>query len=442
MYNSPFTVLEYILLKMGVQMTTQIKEIHARPILDSRGNPTLEVEVKLFSGISGVASVPSGASRGKYEAIELRDNEQDYNGRGVQTAINNVNQIIAPVLVNKNILNQYLIDKTLIKLDGTPNKSRLGANAILGVSMACARAGANYYGIPLFMYLGGLNACTMPTPMINILNGGVHAGNNLAMQEFMIAPVGAKNFTEALKMGAEVFYALKTLLIKNGLSTGVGDEGGFAPNLSKNSEAIEIIVEAIKEARYSTNDIKICLDVAASEFYNNGRYFINDFAYTSEEFVNILEGLVNKYPIISIEDGMSQDDWDGWKLLTQKIGNRCQLVGDDLFVTNIFRIRTGVEKHSANSVLIKLNQIGTVSETLEAINYAKSKNYTTIISHRSGETEDTFIADLAVAVNSGLIKTGSLARSERVAKYNRLLKIEELLGIKASYLGLSAFNPK
>lgn len=427
---------------MGVQMTTQIKEVHARPILDSRGNPTLEVEVKLFSGVTGIASVPSGASRGKYEAIELRDNEQEYSGRGVQSAINNVNQIIAPVLVNKNVLNQYLIDKTLIKLDGTPNKSRLGANAILGVSLACARAGADYYGIPLFMYLGGLNACTMPTPMINILNGGVHAGNNLAMQEFMIAPVGAKSFSEALRMGAEVFYSLKTLLIKNGLSTGVGDEGGYSPNLNKNSEAIELIIEAIKEAKYTTNDIKICLDVASSEFYNNGRYFINDYAYTSEEFVNILEGLVNKYPIISIEDGMSQDDWDGWKLLTKKIGNRCQLVGDDLFVTNIFRIRTGIEKNSANSVLIKLNQIGTVSETLEAINYAKSKNYTTIISHRSGETEDTFIADLAVAVNSGLIKTGSLARSERVAKYNRLLKIEEILGIKASYLGLSAFNPK
>ena len=427
---------------MGVQMTTQIKEVHARPILDSRGNPTLEVEVKLFSGVTGIASVPSGASRGKYEAIELRDNEQEYSGRGVQSAINNVNQIIAPVLGNKNVLNQYLIDRTLIKLDGTPNKSRLGANAILGVSLACARAGADYYGIPLFMYLGGLNACTMPTPMINILNGGVHAGNNLAMQEFMIAPVGAKSFSEALRMGAEVFYSLKTLLIKNGLSTGVGDEGGYSPNLNKNSEAIELIIEAIKEAKYTTNDIKICLDVASSEFYNNGRYFINDYAYTSEEFVNILEGLVNKYPIISIEDGMSQDDWDGWKLLTKKIGNRCQLVGDDLFVTNIFRIRTGIEKKSANSVLIKLNQIGTVSETLEAINYAKSKNYTTIISHRSGETEDTFIADLAVAVNSGLIKTGSLARSERVAKYNRLLKIEEILGIKASYLGLSAFNPK
>ena len=427
---------------MGVQMTTQIKEIHARPILDSRGNPTLEVEVKLFSGVTGVASVPSGASRGKYEAIELRDNEQDFSGRGVQCAINNVNQVIAPVLVNKNILNQYAIDKTLIKLDGTPNKSRLGANAILGVSMACARAGANYFGIPLFMYLGGLNAGTIPVPMMNILNGGVHAGNDLAIQEFMIAPIGAKNFTEALKMGAEVFYSLKTLLIKKGLSTGVGDEGGFAPNLSKNSEAIELIIEAIKDANYTTNDIKICLDVAASEFYNNGRYFLNDFAYTSEEFVNILEGLVNKYPIISIEDGMSQDDWDGWKLLTQKIGNRCQLVGDDLFVTNIFRIKMGVEKNVANSVLIKLNQIGTVSETLEAINYAKSKNYTTIISHRSGETEDTFIADLAVAVNSGLIKTGSLARSERVSKYNRLLKIEELLGAKASFLGISAFNPK
>lgn len=424
-------------------MTTQIKEIHARQILDSRGNPTLEVEVKLFSGVSGIASVPSGASRGKYEAVELRDNNEcEYNGRGVKTAINNVNQVIAPVLINKNILNQYMIDKTLIKLDGTPNKSKLGANATLGVSMACARAGANYYGIPLFSYLGGLNACTLPVPLMNILNGGVHAGNNLAFQEFMIAPVGAKNFTEAIKMGAEVFYALKNLLITKGLSTGVGDEGGFAPNLNKNSDAIELIIEAIKEAKYSTNDIKICLDIAASEFYNNGRYFLNDFAYTSEEFVDILENLVNKYPIISIEDGMSQDDWDGWKLLTKKIGNRCQLVGDDLFVTNIFRIKTGVEKSAGNSVLIKLNQIGTVTETLEAINYSKNKNYTTIISHRSGETEDTFIADLAVGVNSGLIKTGSLSRSERIAKYNRLLKIEELLGSKASYIGNFAFAPK
>lgn len=424
-------------------MTTQIKEIHARQILDSRGNPTLEVEVKLFSGVSGIASVPSGASRGKYEAVELRDNNEcEYNGRGVKTAINNVNQVIAPVLINKNILNQYMIDKTLIKLDGTPNKSKLGANATLGVSMACARAGANYYGIPLFSYLGGLNACTLPVPLMNILNGGVHAGNNLAFQEFMIAPVGAKNFTEAIKMGAEVFYALKNLLITKGLSTGVGDEGGFAPNLNKNSDAIELIIEAIKEAKYSTNDIKICLDIAASEFYNNGRYFLNDFAYTSEEFVDILENLVNKYPIISIEDGMSQDDWDGWKVLTKKIGNRCQLVGDDLFVTNIFRIKTGVEKSAANSVLIKLNQIGTVTETLEAINYSKNKNYTTIISHRSGETEDTFIADLAVGVNSGLIKTGSLSRSERIVKYNRLLKIEELLGSKASYIGNFAFAPK
>ena len=424
-------------------MTTQIKEIHARQILDSRGNPTLEVEVKLFSGISGIASVPSGASRGKYEAVELRDNNEcEFNGRGVRTAINNVNQVITPILINKNVLNQYMIDKTLIKLDGTPNKSKLGANATLGVSLACARAGANSYGIPLFTYLGGLNACTLPVPMMNILNGGVHAGNNLAFQEFMIAPVGAKSFSEAIKMGAEVFYALKNLLIKKGLSTGVGDEGGFAPNLNKNSEAIELIIEAIKEAKYSTNDIKICLDIAASEFYNNGRYFLNDFAYTSEEFADILENLVNKYPIISIEDGMSQDDWDGWKLLTKKIGNRCQLVGDDLFVTNIFRIKTGVEKSAGNSVLIKLNQIGTLTETLEAINYSKNKNYTTIISHRSGETEDTFIADLAVGVNSGLIKTGSLSRSERIAKYNRLLKIEELLGSKSSYIGNSAFAPK
>lgn len=421
-------------------MTTQIKEVHARQILDSRGNPTLEVRVKLFSGVTGTASVPSGASRGKYEAIELRDrNEQEYNGRGVMTAINNVNQVIAPVLINKSVLNQYMVDRTLIKLDGTPNKSRLGANAILGVSMACAKAGAAYYGIPLYEYLGGLNACTMPVPMMNILNGGVHAGNNLAIQEFMIAPVGAKTFKEAIKIGAEVFYALKNILIKKGLSTGVGDEGGFAPSLEKNSDAIELIIEAIKEAKYSTNEIKICLDVAASEIYNNGRYFLNNNAYTSEEFAGLLESLVNKYPIISIEDGMSQDDWDGWKLLTKKTGNRCQLVGDDLFVTNIFRIKTGVEKKAANSVLIKPNQIGTVSETMEAVNYAKSRNYTTIISHRSGETEDTFIADLAVGMNSGLIKTGSLARSERVAKYNRLMQIEETLGAKALYPGISAF---
>jgi len=421
-------------------MTTQIKDVHARQILDSRGNPTLEVRVKLFSGITGTASVPSGASRGKYEAIELRDrNEQEYNGRGVMTAINNVNQVIAPVLINKSVLNQYMIDRILIKLDGTPNKSRLGANAILGVSMACAKAGAAYYGIPLFEYLGGLNACTMPVPMMNILNGGVHAGNNLAIQEFMIAPVGAKTFQEAVKIGAEVFYALKNILIKKRLSTGVGDEGGFAPSLEKNSDAIELIIEAIKDAKYSTNEIKICLDVAASEFYNNGRYFLNNNAYTSEEFAGLLESFVNKYPIISIEDGMSQDDWDGWKLLTKKTGNRCQLVGDDLFVTNIFRIKTGVEKKAANSVLIKPNQIGTVSETMEAVNYAKSRNYTTIISHRSGETEDTFIADLAVGMNSGLIKTGSLSRSERVAKYNRLMQIEETLGSKALYPGISAF---
>lgn len=424
-------------------MSTAIKEINARQILDSRGNPTIEVEVKLFSGINGVASVPSGASTGKFEAVELRDNEpNNYDSKSVQKAVYNVNKIIAPILTNKNVTNQNLIDKTLINLDGTENKSNLGANAILGVSMACAKASANSFGQPLFMYLGGISANTLPVPMMNILNGGIHAQNNLEFQEFMIAPIGAKTFSQALQMGTKVFHTLKRNLNKRGLSTGVGDEGGFAPNLKTNSEAIELIIDAIQNSNYTTDEIKICLDVASSEFYNNGKYFVRDYGYSSSEFVEVLEKLVKDYPIISIEDGLSEEDYEGWELLTQTIGNKCQLVGDDLFVTNIKRLKKGVLQSLGNSILIKLNQIGTVSETLNTINYAQNNNYTTIISHRSGETEDTFIADLAVAVNSGLIKTGSLSRSERIAKYNRLLKIEQMLGSNARYLGKNAFNPK
>lgn len=424
-------------------MSTAIKEINARQILDSRGNPTIEVEVKLFSGINGVASVPSGASTGKFEAVELRDNEpNNYDGKSVQKAVYNVNKIIAPILTNKNVTNQNLIDKTLINLDGTENKSNLGANAILGVSMACAKASANSFGQPLFMYLGGISANTLPVPMMNILNGGIHAQNNLEFQEFMIAPIGAKTFSQALQMGTKVFHTLKRNLNKRGLSTGVGDEGGFAPNLKTNSEAIELIIDAIQNSNYTTNEIKICLDIASSEFYNNGKYFVRDYGYSSSEFVEVLEKLVKDYPIISIEDGLSEEDYEGWELLTQTLGNKCQLVGDDLFVTNIKRLKKGVLQSLGNSILIKLNQIGTVSETLNTINYAQNNNYTTIISHRSGETEDTFIADLAVAVNSGLIKTGSLSRSERIAKYNRLLKIEQMLGSNARYLGKNAFNPK
>lgn len=424
-------------------MSTAIKEINARQILDSRGNPTIEVEVKLFSGINGVASVPSGASTGKFEAVELRDNEpNNYDGKSVQKAVYNVNKIIAPILTNKNVTNQNLIDKTLINLDGTENKSNLGANAILGVSMACTKASANSFGQPLFMYLGGISANTLPVPMMNILNGGIHAQNNLEFQEFMIAPIGAKTFSQALQMGTKVFHTLKRNLNKRGLSTGVGDEGGFAPNLKTNSEAIELIIDAIQNSNYTTDEIKICLDVASSEFYNNGKYFVRDYGYSSSEFVEVLEKLVKDYPIISIEDGLSEEDYEGWELLTQTLGNKCQLVGDDLFVTNIKRLKKGVLQSLGNSILIKLNQIGTVSETLNTINYAQNNNYTTIISHRSGETEDTFIADLAVAVNSGLIKTGSLSRSERIAKYNRLLKIEQMLGSNARYLGKNAFNPK
>lgn len=422
-------------------MSSAIKNIYARQILDSRGNPTIEVTVELACGAVGVASVPSGASTGIYEALELRDNKPEFDGKSVYKAVNNVTEIIAPALIGKSALLQAKIDKKMIELDGTDDKSKLGANAMLGVSLACAKAGAAYYNLPLYKYLGGMNAVTMPVPMMNVLNGGVHAYNGLEFQEFMIAPVGAGTFTRALQMGAEVFYTLKKILKKRGLSTAVGDEGGFAPDLCSNADAIELIIDAIEKAGYTTEQIKVCLDVASSEFYENGKYVVGGNRYSSSEFVEVLEKLVKEYPIISIEDGMEQEDVDGWKLLTERLGKKCQLVGDDLFVTNVGRFATyGRNQHLGNSILIKLNQIGTLTETLECINFAKEYNYTTIISHRSGETDDTFIADLAVGVNSGLIKTGSLSRGERIAKYNRLLKIEQQIGQIADYGGDFIFN--
>ena len=422
-------------------MSSSIKNIHARQILDSRGNPTLEVEVELYSGEKACASVPSGASTGKFEAVELRDkNSEIYGGKSVMAAVNNVNKIIAPALIGDDVSKQYDIDKKIIELEGTDNKGKLGANATLGVSLACARVAAKYYGQELYEYLGGICGNTLPVPMMNILNGGVHANNKLEFQEFMIAPVGAENFSHAIQIGAEIFYSLKSILKKRGLSVGVGDEGGFAPELETNIDAINLLIDAILTAGYSTDSVKICLDVASSEFFNGNKYYIRGQGYSSEEFVEILSKLVKEFPIVSIEDGLSQEDWAGWEFLTKQLGNRCQLVGDDLFVTNLRRIKMGVEKCCANSVLIKPNQIGTLSETLDAIKFSKSNGYTTVISHRSGETEDTFIADLSVGVNSGLIKTGSLSRGERIAKYNRLLKIEENLGSSATFLGLSAFN--
>ena len=422
-------------------MSSSIKNIHARQILDSRGNPTLEVEVELYSGEKACASVPSGASTGKFEAVELRDkNSEIYGGKSVMVVVNNVNKIIAPALIGDDVLKQYDIDKKIIELEGTDNKGKLGANATLGVSLACARVAAKYYGQELYEYLGGICGNTLPVPMMNILNGGVHANNKLEFQEFMIAPVGAENFSHAIQIGAEIFYSLKSILKKRGLSVGVGDEGGFAPELETNIDAIELLIDAILTAGYSTDSVKICLDVASSEFFNGNKYYIRGQGYSSEEFVEILSKLVEEFPIVSIEDGLSQEDWAGWEFLTKQLGNRCQLVGDDLFVTNLRRIKMGVEKCCANSVLIKPNQIGTLSETLDAIKFSKSNGYTTVISHRSGETEDTFIADLSVGVNSGLIKTGSLSRGERIAKYNRLLKIEEILGSSATFFGLSAFN--
>ncbi len=420
-----------------------IEDVNARQILDSRGYPTVEVDVRLSSGVVGRAAVPSGASTGVYEALELRDGNQfDFMGKGVSKAVDNVNIVLAPEMIGENPANQQDLDALMLTLDGTDNKSRLGANAILGVSLAIARAAAQGYHMPLYRYLGGIEARVLPTPMMNILNGGVHADNALDFQEFMISPVGAKNFKQAVKMGAEVFHTLKNILKEKGLCTSVGDEGGFAPNISSNEEALDLIIESIKQAGYTTDDVKICLDVASSEFFEDKKYNLTGMnkSFTREEMVDYLESLVNKYPIISIEDGVAEDDWKGWKLLTERLGAKCQLVGDDLFVTNTKRISEGIEKNVANSVLIKLNQIGTLTETMAAIDMAKKAGYTTIISHRSGETEDTFIADLAVATNCGLIKTGSLSRSDRLAKYNELLRIEEELGNAAIYNGIKSFS--
>ena len=418
-----------------------IKNIHAREILDSRGYPTIEVDVLLEDGTLGRASVPSGASTGSNEALELRDGEpQRFNGRGVKRAVQHVNTIIGPELQGTNVFNQRAIDTRLLSLDGTPTKKRLGANALLGVSLAVARAAASSQGIPLFRYLGGMNARTLPVPMMNIINGGSHSDAPIAFQEFMIRPVGATSFREALRMGAEVFHALKKVLQQRSYNTAVGDEGGFAPSLRDTEEALYCIMEAIKQAGYQPGaDVTIAMDCAASEYYKDGKYDYTIFEgekglrLTSIEQVEYLTQLVNRYPIDSIEDGMAEDDWAGWKLLTERLGKRCQLVGDDLFVTNTTYLRRGIQEHCANAILIKLNQIGTLTETLDAIQMAQQAGFAAIISHRSGETEDTFIADLAVATGSGQIKTGSLSRSERLAKYNQLLRIEETIGVGARY---------
>ena len=424
-------------------MSTFIEDIVARQILDSRGNPTVEVDVKLTNDIVGRAAVPSGASTGIFEALELRDGDNHiYGGKSVMRAVNNINNIIAPELIGEKASHQKEIDTFMIDMDGTENKSKLGANAILGVSLACAKAASLAYGMSLYRYLGGINALTLPVPMMNIINGGAHADNNIDFQEFMIAPVGAESFSHAIQMGAEVFHTLKKVLHNKSLATSVGDEGGFAPNLGSNAEGIEVILEAIEKAGYNTSQIKICLDVASSEFYEDGMYKLKgeNKVFDSTEMAEFLTEWTNKYPIISIEDGMAEQDWDGWELLTKKIGAKCQLVGDDLFVTNKRRLAEGIRRHVANSILIKVNQIGSLSETLDAISMAHAAGYTSIISHRSGETEDTFIADLAVAVNSGQIKTGSMSRSDRIAKYNQLLRIEQKLGSAAKYLGLQAFS--
>lgn len=424
-------------------MPTFIEDVKARQILDSRGNPTVEVDVRLSCGVVGRAGVPSGASTGIHEALELRDGDKSmYCGKSVLQAVDNVNTLIAPELIGEDASNQQEIDRLMLNLDGTENKSKLGANAILGVSLAVAKAASLAYEMPLYRYLGGINAVTLPTPMMNIINGGAHADNNIDFQEFMIAPVGAVTFQDAIRMGAEVFHALKKVLGDRGLATSVGDEGGFAPNLKSNEEGIEVILQAIKNAGYTTDQIKICLDVASSEFYKDGKYVLAGEGKTlsKEEMVNFLADWVSKYPIISIEDGMAEEDWDGWKMLTERVGDKCQLVGDDLFVTNTELLAKGIEKGVANSILIKVNQIGTLSETLAAINMAHDAGYTAISSHRSGETEDTFIADLAVATNCGQIKTGSASRSDRMAKYNQLIRIEQELGAAAKYLGLAAFN--
>ncbi|AUA38421.1 TPA: phosphopyruvate hydratase [Clostridioides difficile] len=422
-----------------------IELVYAREVLDSRGNPTVEVEVVLEDGAMGRAIVPSGASTGAFEAVELRDGDKGrYLGKGVETAVANVNEIIAPEIEGMDAFDQPAIDAIMIELDGTPNKGKLGANAILGVSMAVARAAADEIGLPLFQYLGGVNAKQLPVPMMNILNGGEHADNNVDVQEFMILPVGACCFKEGLRMGAEVFHSLKKVLGEKGLACGVGDEGGFAPNLGSNREALELIVEAITKAGYKPGeDVMLGLDVAATEMYNKEtkKYVLagEGKELTAAEMVALYEDWSNNFPIITIEDGLDEEDWDGWKLLTERLGNKLQLVGDDLFVTNTERLEKGIENGVANSILVKVNQIGTITETLDAIEMAKRAGYTAVISHRSGETEDSTIADLAVAVNAGQIKTGAPSRTDRVAKYNQLLRIEEMVGEQARYCGLKSF---
>ena len=422
-----------------------IELVYAREVLDSRGNPTVEVEVALESGAVGRAIVPSGASTGAFEAVELRDGDKGrYIGKGVEKAVANVNEIIAPELEGMDCFDQPAVDAVMIELDGTHNKGKLGANAILGVSMAVARAAAEELGLPLFQYIGGVNSKQLPVPMMNILNGGEHADNSVDVQEFMILPVGAKSFKEGLRMGAEVFHSLKKVLSERGLACGVGDEGGFAPNLGSNREALELIVEAIEKAGYKPgDDVRLGLDVAATEMYDKETK-LYDLKHegkklTAEQMVDLYEEWVNNFPIVTIEDGLDEEDWDGWKILTDRLGNKVQLVGDDLFVTNTERLERGIEAGVANSILIKVNQIGTITETLDAIEMAKRAGYTAVISHRSGETEDTTIADLAVAVNAGQIKTGAPSRTDRVAKYNQLLRIEEMVGEQARYCGMKSF---
>jgi len=419
---------------------TGIVSVQGREILDSRGNPTVEVDVILECGAMGRAAVPSGASTGEHEAVELRDqNPKRYFGKGVQKAVHHVNQVIGPKIMGMDALAQEEIDRKMIRLDGTPNKGKLGANAILGCSMAAARASAEALGIPLYRYLGGVQANTLPVPMMNILNGGSHADTNVDLQEFLIMPVGAERFSEALRMGAEVFHALKSVLKKKGYSTSVGDEGGFAPNLRSNEEAVELILEAIHKGGYKPGkDIALALDAAASEFFEQGRYVFrksDGSRMHPAEMAEYYENWVRQYPLISIEDGMAEDDWEGWRILTEKLGDRIQLIGDDLFVTSTQRLRMGIERKAANSILIKVNQIGTLTETFDAIDMARKAGYTAVVSHRSGETEDTTIADLVVAAGTGQIKTGSISRSERVAKYNQLLRIEEALGQSARFPG-------
>jgi len=429
---------------MNHNLDTAIEAIVAREILDSRGRPTVEAEVHLANGVMGLAQVPSGASTGSFEAHELRDDDKSrYGGKGVLKAVHNVNEIIAPELLDFDALNQQLLDQTMISLDGTPNKSHLGANAILAVSLAAAKAAAESLSIPLYRYLGGPLANLLPVPLMNVINGGAHASNNVDFQEFMIVPIGAPSFSEGLRWGAEVFATLSKVLDEKGLLTGVGDEGGFAPNLESNQVALELLVAAIKKAGYKPGEqVALALDVAATEFYEEGQYVYDGKPHAPSEFIDYLGQLVDQYPIISIEDGLHEDDWQNWQLLTEKLGSRTQLVGDDLFVTNVTRLQTGIQQKAANSILIKLNQIGSLTETLQTIDLATRNGFRSVISHRSGETEDTTIADLAVATRAGQIKTGSLCRSERVAKYNRLLRIEHELGESAVYAGTVGLGPR